>query len=273
MLVLEYDHSGDKKALNRAIPHLEKSLEHYRKLVKLTEGKYRYANSMQTSMRRIPIGGDEGMYKLWSEMLPLYEEELENFRRNIKQLSLFGSKNPVNEKIDSWQPAEVQIISNQETYPVSTGSLVYDKMSAQIIKTAPEISKLIGVKFKEQEQIESGTVLKFKNQKPVKVVVGFFEDATDDENLVAPTLENNAAGNVRGQADIALANALKLDDYPKINIHTYRFDAGENELKLEKGRVLILGFIPASQNIKSRDAGLIGKRAIDWLFQDPASKQ
>ena len=84
---------------------------------------------------------------------------------------------------------------------------------------------------------------------------------------------NNAAGNVRGQADIALANALKLDDYPKINIHTYRFDAGENELKLEKGRVLILGFIPASQNIKSRDAGLIGKRAIDWLFQDPASKQ
>lgn len=273
MLVLEYDHSGDKKALNRAIPHLEKSLEHYRKLVKLTEGNYRYANSMQTSMRRIPIGGDEGKYKLWSEMLPLYEEELENFRRNLKQLSLFGSKNPVNKKVDSWQPAEVQIISNQETYPVSTGSLVYDKMSAQIIKTAPEISKLTGVKFKEQEQIENGTVLKFKNKEAVKVVVGFFEDAADDENLVAPTLENNAAGNVRGQADIAVANALKLDDYPKINMHTYRFDAGENELKLGKGRVLILGFIPASQNIKSRDAGLIGKRAIDWLFQDPASKQ
>ncbi|MDN3594855.1 alpha-d-galacturonidase [Zunongwangia endophytica] len=267
MLVLRYDHSGEKDALLKAIPHLENSLKHYRKLVELTEGNYFYANSMQTSMRRIPIGGDDGKYKLWSEMLPLYEQELENFRKNLNNIDSSVKSDSQDEKVKAWTPAEVEILSGQETYSVAVGSLVYDKMSAQIIKTAPEISKLTGVKFKEKNQIANGTILKFENSKPVKVVVGFFEDATDKENLIAPTLENNAAGNTRGQADITIANALKLDDYPKINIHTYQFETGKNELQLDRGRVLILGFISAGQKINSRDAGLVGKKSVDWLFQ------
>ncbi|WBL24690.1 alpha-d-galacturonidase [Zunongwangia sp. HGR-M22] len=268
MLVLRYDHSGEKNALLKAIPHLENSLKHYRKLVELTDGNYFYANSMQTSMRRIPTGGDDGKYKLWSEMLPLYEQELENFRKNLNNIDSSVKSDSQDKKVKAWTPAEVKILSGQETYSVAVGSLVYDKMSAQIIKAAPEISKLTGVKFKEKNQIANGTILKFENSKPVKVVVGFFEDAEDTENLIAPTLENNAAGNIMGQADIAIANALKLDGYPKINIHTYHFETGKNELQLEKGRVLILGFIPAVQKINSRDAGLVGEKSVDWLFQD-----
>jgi hypothetical protein len=54
-----------------------------------------------------------------------------------------------------------------------------------------------------------------------------------------------------------------------VNIHTYEFKPGENELKLGKGRVLIFGFIDANQKVTSRDVGLIGddeKEAVDWLF-------
>lgn len=264
--VLEYDYSGNLESLRKASKHLAESLEHYRRLVDLTEDHYLYANSMQTSMRRIPIGGDEGRYKTWKEMLPLFEQEYENFRKNIQKLKKAGSGNVKQAKISAWESAEVELFSDKERYSVEIGSLVYDKMSAQIIDLAPELSQLTGVKFSEQEQVEKGTALKFRNDCPVKVITGYFESDGPD-NLVAPTLETNAAGNIRGQADIALANALKLDEYPRINIHTYRFEPGDNELKLGKGRVLILGFIKADQKIRNRDAGIKGKRAIDWLFE------
>lgn len=266
MLVLEYDHSGNLEALEKAEPHLKESLNYYRELVELTKDRYLYANSMQTGMRRIPIGGNDGKYKTWEEMLPLYEEEYQNFRQNLSTLEKSGKGSVKKENVKPWASAKVKVISDKENYPVATGKLVYDKMSAQIIDVAPELNDLQGVKFSEEEQIENGTILKFKNEKPVKVVVGFF-DSKGQDNLIAPTLETNAAGNSRGQADIVLANALKLDDYPTVNIHTYRFEAGTNELKLGKGRVLILGFIKAEQNIENRDAGINGKRAIDWLFQ------
>ena len=47
----------------RSHPSDGQSLEHYRKLVELTDEHYLYANSMQTAQRRIPIGGDDGHNK------------------------------------------------------------------------------------------------------------------------------------------------------------------------------------------------------------------
>ncbi|MDT0677624.1 alpha-d-galacturonidase [Autumnicola musiva] len=269
MLVLEYNYSGDVSTLKKASAHLEKSLDYYEELVSLTKDAYLYANSMQTGQRRIPIGGDDGNFKTWKEMLPLFEEEFNNFKNNIKMLDAPGKTSGKKEKIESWIPATVQILGPDRTrIPVETGQLVYDRMDAQILEVAPELNNLNALKFAEQEQIENGTNLKFKNTRPVKLVVGYF-DTEEEDYLTPPTLETNAAGNTRGQADIVLANAVKLDDYPKVNIHTYEFENGENELQLEKGKVLVLGFIEASQNIKSRDVGIMGdgKKSIDWLFE------
>ena len=66
-LVLDYQWGKDMKNLEEAIPLMEQSLEHYRKLVELTDEHYLYANSMQTAQRRIPIGGDDGHNKTWKE--------------------------------------------------------------------------------------------------------------------------------------------------------------------------------------------------------------
>ena len=49
------------KDLEEAVPLMEQSLEHYRKLADLTKEHYYYANSMQTAQRRIPIGGMTGI--------------------------------------------------------------------------------------------------------------------------------------------------------------------------------------------------------------------
>ena len=66
---------GNKSA---ALPHMEASLEHFRRLEEFTRDTYRYANSMQTSHRKIPFGGP-GYYH-WTQVLPKYEQELQDFR-------------------------------------------------------------------------------------------------------------------------------------------------------------------------------------------------
>ena len=41
---------------------------------------------MQTAQRRIPIGGDGGNMKHWSDLLPKYEQELANLKKTIAML-------------------------------------------------------------------------------------------------------------------------------------------------------------------------------------------
>ncbi|WP_374163383.1 hypothetical protein [Arcticibacter sp. MXS-1] len=57
LLVLRYKYSSDISDLEKALPYLERSVEHYRKLAELTRGTYLYANSMQTMQRKIPVRG------------------------------------------------------------------------------------------------------------------------------------------------------------------------------------------------------------------------
>ncbi len=95
------------------------------------------------------------------------------------------------------------------------------------------------------------------------MVVGYF-NSDDEDSSTYFTAANN-----RGQADAILTNAIQTDGYPSVNIHTYEFESGEHTLSLEKGRVLILGFIDGNQELSSRDVGFSGdgeKEAIDWLF-------
>lgn len=269
LLVLRYSYSKDISDLEAALPHLEQSIVHYEKLVNLTQDSYFYANGMQTAQRRIPIGGDDGKNKTWKELLPHYERELANFKRNLELLK--ASKDGTIDKdiVEPWQPAQVTMLSEVNgSYPVKTGTQVYGIPESEITDIAPELQHLTGMSFVADNQNKNGTQLKFKSENPVKLVVGYFK--TDQKRfLFPPSLETNAAGNTHGQAEVVLANAMKLKQMPGINIHTYNFNAGEHELNLGKGRVLILGFIDANQNINSRDVGLIGKddkEAVDWLF-------
>ncbi len=90
MLVLRYGYSRDKEDMRKAAAHLEKSLGIYRALAQRTAGTYRYANTLQTGHRRIPIRGwkdDKPYYYHWQQMLPLYEEELAQFKQQVANLA------------------------------------------------------------------------------------------------------------------------------------------------------------------------------------------
>ena len=102
----------------------KQDLEHYRKLVELTDEHYLYANSMQTAQRRIPIGGDDGKNKTWKELLVHYEKELENFKANLVLLKEKQNSNAVAETVEiaAWTPAVVKLMSN---YPPITLSIYH----------------------------------------------------------------------------------------------------------------------------------------------------
>ncbi len=81
-LVLRYDYSHDTHDMERAAGFLGESFTNYQKLVVLTDPTYRYANSMQTSQRKIPVpGGAKGVGTnfLWAQLVPLYSKRAGGF--------------------------------------------------------------------------------------------------------------------------------------------------------------------------------------------------
>jgi hypothetical protein len=267
--VLRYKYSNDIADLEKALPHLEKSLDWYKKLAALTKDTYLYANSMQTKQRKIPVSGADGNYKTWTEMLPVYEKELSSFKKNIDSLKTPKSKTAV-KKTELLQNAAVTLITKPDGYySINTGKELFTDTSTYIKNFAEELKQLQGLKFSRVKQLKEGTHLEFSNAKPVKVLVGYF-NTQNPEYLQPPTLENDASANDYGQAQTKIANALIISGMPPVNIHTFSFKAGKNTLDLPKGAVLILGFVDDDQLTRSYDTGLTQsgvKEELDWLFE------
>ena len=269
MLVLRYKYSNDISDLEKAVPYLEKSIGYFTELVNLTKDTYLYANSMQTAMRRIPIAGRGGVNKTWEELLPHYQTELDVFKRNIEMLKSKGGAGQVAKKNKVFEPVNVTILNKDvKRFKLQKGRKVYRDHKSQIVEVAEEMKKLSGLQLSDKIQQNEGTVLRFKNDQPVKILVGYFN--TNSYTVLAPpTLETNAHANDRGQADIKIANAMLVPGLYPVNVYSYRYEPGEHELKLGKGRVLILGFIDGNEEIMIHDAGITDSEdgvAVDWLF-------
>ena len=269
MLVLRYNYSNNINDLEAAVPHLEKSIAYYQDLVNLTKNTYLYANSMQTQQRRIPIGGNDGKNKTWEELLPHYQRELETFKKNIQVLKSPAGVSKVSANLTAFTPAKVTLLDKQGGYyKLAPGQKVFSDKAFNLKEVATELKNLQGLKLSWAEQVENGTTLRFKNDKPIKVLVGYFK-SSDKGILTDPNLETDASANDYGQAEARIANALVLTDMPPVNVHTYHFEAGNNTLKLGKGACLILGFADGTQNIAARDAGFTAleyRKGVDWLF-------
>lgn len=267
--VLRYKYSNDIADLEKGYVHLQKSLDHFKTLVALTKDTYLYANSMQTQQRKIPIGGNDGKNKTWEELLPFYQEELANFRRNIDSLKSPAAANAAAQKI-VFKNADVTLHNfPQAYYSVETGKELFTDTATYIKDFAEELKALRALKLSKSKQIAEGTTLKFTNTRPVKVLVGYF-NSKDPRFLQAPQLETDASANDYGQAEAKISNALIISGMPPVNVHTFMFKAGTNTLTLGKGAALVLGFVDDAQPFPVRDAGLIPggvKKELDFLFE------
>ena len=106
---------------------LDESLEAFAQLTKLTEHSYRFANSMQTGHRKIPFPGAAngvGTNYHWSQVLPLYEKELADFRAQVEELKKpRPAGSATGAPIAAWPAAKFKLIStNAETYEVKIGA-------------------------------------------------------------------------------------------------------------------------------------------------------
>jgi hypothetical protein len=240
----------------------------------MTKNSYLYANSMQTSQRKIPMRGVDGTYKHWKEMLPVFEKELSTFRYKIDSL-----KNNAGKTIAEVKPFENAIVITRDSvkslFNIAAGVTAFEDTSLVIKSYAKELSGLRAVKFNFKQQVKSGTSFMFTNERPIKVLVGYFKKqraafTTDTVYLKEPELETNASADDYGQSEIKISNAISIEGMPPVNIHTYSFKAGQNILKLEKGVCLILGFVDGDTVVPVYDAGLTGdlrNKNIDWLFE------
>jgi len=267
--VLRYKYSNDLSDLEKAKLHLQKSVEHFEKLVSLTKDSYLYANSMQTQQRKIPIGGDNGKNKTWEELLPFYKQELASFSKHIDSLRS-PSKNMTTATKAVFRNADVNILTGPGAYyNVGTGKELFTDTATYIKDFAEELKELNALKLSKSNQIKEGTIIRFANTKPVKVLVGYF-NSKDPRFLQAPQLETDASANDFGQAEPKIRNALIISGMPSVNIHTFSFRPGTNTLSLAKGACLVLGFVDDAAWFPVYDTGLIQggvKKELDWLFE------
>ena len=262
--VLMYKWTKDTKYLHEAIPLMEKGLTSWAALSELTDARYLYANSMQTSQRRIPVGGDNGNYKKWSEMQPVYEAELKSLRENLDKI-----ENPVVEGEQSVKNkvarnANVTLISNYKMVELAKGARLYEGRNEVVDSVAAELVGLKALVLNRDTTRIKGTTVEFESAKDVKVLVGFYVD-DDPKWANPPKLETDATGNEYGQAEPVISGAINITKMPIVNIHVYNMPAGRHTLRLPKGIIMVAGF--TDSELKPRDAGLNGAGdEVDWLF-------
>ena len=272
--VLNYKWTKDIKYLDAAVPLLEKSQQMWHQLALSTDKHYLYANSMQTAQRRIPVGGDNGKMKTWSELEKVYQAELDAFKENIAQL-----KNPVSSSASSniiaAKPAKVKIFSPLTSdgtslaphlVPLQKGAILFEnRPDTPVDSLAAELVGMQALVLNRDTTRIVGTTIEYESTTPVRLLVGLFKD-DDPKFAKAPKLEIDATGNEYGQAEPILTNAISIVQMPKVNIHQYLLPAGRNTIRLPKGILMVAGF--TTSDIKPRDCGLNGpSNEVDWLFQ------
>ena len=272
--VLNYKWSKDVEYLKKAVPLLEKSNNCYKDLVEKTKDTYYNANSMLTSQRRIPVGGDGGKYSTWQEMMPVYQEEFDNLKKNIASLTSVDNQSIKKEKtataIDALEykgnekKGYVKLLSDYKTVTLKKGAKLFEGRDEAVDTLATELQGMKAIVLNRDTARIKGISIEFECTKPVKLLVGFF---VDDQKKFArpPKLEIDATGNEYGQAEPIISNGLILTNMPIANIHAYHFQAGHHVINLPKGIIMVAGF--TGSEIKIRDAKLNGAGTeVDWLF-------
>lgn len=259
MAVLRHRFSKDVADLRTAAGHLAASLEHYRTLTKLTEGAYRYANSMQTNQRKIPVsGGIDGKPASyhWSQLLGLYETELVEFRRRVEAIES-GRAEEDESSIKPLPRANFRVISpGVERFEVGVGAGVFTDRKWVIESLAPELQNLMSFRFAHGPAAEGRyQPVEFELDAPACVLVGFVKGDSPPWRR-APELETDAYADDRGGAEPVIVNAAAITAMPAVDVHALRFSAGRQTLDLRgTGSFVVLGVVPTDAPLRRRDAG------------------
>jgi hypothetical protein len=267
MLVLRYEHSHDVADMEKAATYLASSLDHFRELTRLTTDTYNYANSMQTSQRRIPApggaGGKPANYH-WTQLLPRYERELADFQRQVAALKAGGSPTAAADNGKPLPKAKITLLSSDaQTYDVTAGASVFsDDDTVKIRSIAPELVGGTGIRFSRKAMVAGSKPIEFEATEPVQIVVGYFQ-SKQPQYMQLPNLETDALAAEHLTAEPLIQNAATIDGLPPVNLHVMRYDKGRHTLDVRgggegRGAFVVLGVVPQSTTVTPRDAKLAG---------------
>jgi hypothetical protein len=265
-LALRYNYSKNVGDMELAAVKIRESLAAFEQLVLLTKRSYHFANSMQTGHRKIPfIGAANGVgtnYH-WTQVLPLYQKELEDFRAQVDAVKR-GVANRVGLEsgvpITPWPGAKFTLIStNAEVYQVKVGARPFADRQYTITELAPELSGLTGIRF-SHEQSKNGRYepVEFEAAEPVCVLIGYFQSERDIW-LQVPNLDVASHADERGGVEPVIRNAATIESCPALNVHAFRYGPGRQKLELiGKGSFVVLGLVPQPARLEPRDAHKAG---------------
>lgn len=261
---------GDVGLLEKAAEYLKESLEAYRRLAVLTERTYLYANSMQTPQRKIPFP-DGDRYGHWSACLPEYEKEYECFVKHVRELKegTWKPKKAEEEMIQPLQPAEFRLLSDGASlYPMKEGESISSDCERRLLKIAPELKGLTGIRMDFERAREGRMPVTLKLEKDSFVLVGYMR-AKSIEWLQLPDLETNTHADDRGGLAVVYRGAAAAEGCPVIDIHAYRYEAGEHTLYFGTGAYTIVGIVPAEKPLVPRNVDYDGtvENTLDWLYE------
>ena len=267
LFVLRYKYSNELADLRKALPLLEASVENFKELTRLAGPAYRYANSMQTQQRKIPVRGSDGKYTTWQELLPIYQKELERFRVHLDSLQ----SHPISPTTLQAPPPFIPVAVTgpiNDYFTLDSGARVFTDTSLTIRAFAGPLQGLQAIRQSFVQQRTKGTLISFTNTEPADLLIGFF-DQKGAGYLPAPQLETDASANDYGQAEPKISHAIVINGMPAVNIHAWSFRPGAHTLELGKGSCLVLGFVKPLGAMRAYDAALNepGKKDVDWLFE------
>jgi hypothetical protein len=266
LLVLRYNYSKDIRDMEQAAKFLAESFAHYQTLVQLTEHSYKFANAMQTSQRKIPVGGGlkgVGTNYHWTQLVGHYRKELDDFRAKVADLQyspsivnqLVPHRGDESQIVNPWPSAAFKLIStNAEIYTVKPGARVFTDRDFAIRDLARELAGLTGIRF-SHEAAKKGRyqAVEFEASEPVFVLVGYF-NSDQPGWLQVPNLETAAQADERGGIEPVIRNAAIIQDCPPVDVHAFRYEKGRQKLEMiGKGSFVILGVVPQSVQLDQRD--------------------
>lgn len=253
--VLRYQQTKEIAQMELALHRLRQSLEHFRTLEALTRDTYRFANTMQTSQRRVPVpGGFDGhpANYHWSQLLPIYETELFEFEKRVAAIRSGVGEDDDESAIERLPKKSLKLLtSGLELYEANVGARIWHDRPEKIESIAPELAGLNGIRVKSTTGSE---LIELDAPEPLNILVGYVH-SDDPKWLRVPDLETDAPAVDFVDVEPAIENAVSIRGLPPVDVHVWRVPAGRSTLDLRtRGGFMILGITTRSAEIKRRDA-------------------
>ena len=267
VLLFGYDHNF--KHLSQAETLLATSMSDFRQLAQLGDAAYRNVAGMETSQRQIPVRGAPNTNH-WSDLLPVYEQELTTFRSRLQNLQATGNATlqalPTQTSVDLLPQVSFKLEPGEgEIFKVTPGEALYSNdVAVTIASLSPELNGLTGIRVSTRQSAP----LHFTLSQPAQILVGFLRTHAKSSINISPAAE---------QWNILLPDALMPSESHgrplPINVWAKPLPAGRNDLNLGVGSYVVVGFIPASLQVAPHiDVHTTGQHGqppnLDWLFEN-----